>query len=100
MKIKTITYQRVLNLGNYESKRLEMTAEIPEGDDVESATSSLMELVERKIREDSEQEIRRTIRELKNQLLKLNEEIAAKKLEAYPDDIPFDQRDSGIPDGF
>jgi hypothetical protein len=100
MRIKTITYRRVLNLGNYESKHLEMTAEIPEGDDVEAATSSLMELVERKIREDAETTIRQTIRELKKELLKIEEEIAAKKPEAYPDEIPFDQRDSGIPADF
>jgi len=30
MKIKTITVQRVKNLGNYESERLEMTAEVPD----------------------------------------------------------------------
>lgn len=28
MKVKTITYQRVKNLGNYESERLELTAEV------------------------------------------------------------------------
>lgn len=33
MKIKTITYQRVKNLGNYESERLEASADLPEGED-------------------------------------------------------------------
>lgn len=32
MKFKTITYQAVKNLGNYESERLEMTVEL-EGDE-------------------------------------------------------------------
>ncbi len=30
MKTKTVTYQRVKNLGNYESERLEMMAEVDE----------------------------------------------------------------------
>jgi hypothetical protein len=34
MKVKIITYQRVKNLGNYESERLEMVAELS---DVENA---------------------------------------------------------------
>ncbi len=33
MKYKTITYQRVVNLGNYESHRLEITAEIDTSDE-------------------------------------------------------------------
>ena len=33
MNIKTISYQRVKNLGNYESERLEATADVPEGED-------------------------------------------------------------------
>ncbi|MBW4567698.1 MAG: hypothetical protein KME31_06630 [Tolypothrix carrinoi HA7290-LM1] len=32
MNYKTITYQRVKNLGNYESERLEMTIELNEGE--------------------------------------------------------------------
>ena len=37
MKYKTITYQRVKNLGNYESKRLELTAELDDDDNLEEA---------------------------------------------------------------
>lgn len=33
MKITTITYRRVLNLGKYETETLEVQAEIEEGDD-------------------------------------------------------------------
>ncbi|MCC5623256.1 hypothetical protein [Nostoc sp. CHAB 5715] len=46
MVIKNITYQRVLNLGNYESKRLELSAKVLEGDDPNEETSRLMEMVE------------------------------------------------------
>lgn len=37
MNIKTIAYQRVKNLGNYESERMEITAELNEDDDVDEA---------------------------------------------------------------
>jgi len=33
MRVKTITYQRVKSLGNYESERLEMTAQVDEDED-------------------------------------------------------------------
>ncbi len=33
MNPKTVTYQRVRNLGNYESERLEITVEIDDEDD-------------------------------------------------------------------
>ena len=41
MKIKTITYQRVKNLGNYESERMELVAELDDGEDVEVAIGQL-----------------------------------------------------------
>ena len=41
MKFKTITYQRVKNLGNYESERLELSVELDKDDDVESAIALL-----------------------------------------------------------
>ncbi|MCC5627928.1 hypothetical protein [Nostoc sphaeroides] len=73
MAIKNITYQRVLNLGNYESKRLELSEEVFEGDDVEESISRVMEMVERKIREDAaikfEQEIRQRKKELRELVL-------------------------------
>lgn len=37
MEFKTITYQRVKNLGNYESERLELSIELDENDDVDKA---------------------------------------------------------------
>lgn len=40
MQIKTITYQAVKNLGNYESERLEMTVEL-EGEDPDEAALAL-----------------------------------------------------------
>ncbi|MEH1788497.1 MAG: hypothetical protein V7L23_23675 [Nostoc sp.] len=69
MKIKTISYKRVINLGNYENKHLELFAEVEEGEDVEAAISSLGELVERKARESFE--LIFDIRELKQQRAEL-----------------------------
>ena len=45
MEVKTITYQRLKNLGNYESERMELTAELNENDDVDDAIASLKNLV-------------------------------------------------------
>ena len=41
MKIKTITYQRVKNLGNYESERIELSAELNDDDDVQKTINQL-----------------------------------------------------------
>ena len=41
MEVKTITYQRVKNLGNYESERLELTVELDENDKPEIAIAIL-----------------------------------------------------------
>jgi hypothetical protein len=41
MKIKTISYQRVKNLGNYESERLEMFAELDEDEDPDTVAVQL-----------------------------------------------------------
>lgn len=45
MKIKTITYQRVKNLGNYESERMEMVAEVNEDEDINIAVETLKQYV-------------------------------------------------------
>ncbi|MCC5620957.1 hypothetical protein [Nostoc sp. CHAB 5715] len=50
MKVKTITYKRIFNLGNYESIHLEWTAEINDEDPL-IAASELMQFVETKVRE-------------------------------------------------
>ena len=50
--IKTIAYKRILNIGNYESKHLEITYELGEGEEPGLQISTVMEIVERKIRED------------------------------------------------
>jgi hypothetical protein len=50
--IKTIAYKRILNIGNYESKHLEITYELGEGEEPGLQISTVMEMVERKIRED------------------------------------------------
>ncbi|MHC5821354.1 MAG: hypothetical protein ACYT04_37145 [Nostoc sp.] len=99
MAIKTITYQRVLNLGNYESKRLELSEEVFEGDDAEESISRVMEMVERKIREDTSTKIDEEIRQQRKDLRDLKKEYEAVKSsleklttteEPNPDDIPFD----------
>jgi len=94
MQIKTITYQRVVNLGNYESKRLEMTAEISESDDLEYETSVLMEMVERKVREEAHTAIEVEMSDLKAKLRLLRKEVAEAKAP------PTEQDDNDIPDGF
>lgn len=100
MAIKNITYQRVLNLGNYESKRLELSEEVFEGDVPEESISRVMEMVERKIREDTYTKIEEEIRQAKKELRELKKEYEAVKSsletlttteEPNPDDIPFDQ---------
>ncbi|MEH1807548.1 hypothetical protein [Nostoc sp.] len=105
MAIKNITYQRVINLGNYESKRLELSAEVLEGDDAEEEIARVMEMVERKIREDAaikfEQEIRqlkKILRELQTEYDMLNNQKENlqpnAKPDPDPDNIPFDSGSS------
>ncbi|BAY34191.1 hypothetical protein NIES2107_60960 [Nostoc carneum NIES-2107] len=120
MQVKTISYKRVLNLGNYENKHLELLAEVHEGDNLDAEISHLMETVERKIREHEEQKIeaelenlrqhrsdlRKQIRDLKQELGQLQQGAIANPADLEPsiDDIPFEAGDtaqsSGIPDGF
>lgn len=112
MKIKSISYQRVVNLGSYESKRLELFAEIEEGEDEEVAISALMEKVERKVSEYSDlvnesKELQRGIKNLKQDLAhfqKKKDELIGTQ-EPEPDNIPFETGDTyeavrGVPDGF
>ncbi|MFN6515687.1 MAG: hypothetical protein RMY29_014495 [Nostoc sp. CreGUA01] len=75
MQIKTISYQRVLNLGNYESKRLELYAEVLEGEDPDVATTKLIEKVESKIREEVESGIVERIEKLKTQEWELQAQV-------------------------
>ena len=46
MEVKTITYKRVNNLGNYNTEHLEMTAELIPHEDEIACTARLKELVE------------------------------------------------------
>ncbi len=76
MKVKTITYQRVLNLGNYESKRLEMTIEVDAPQKIaEVECSKLMESVEWKIREDASREVVEVFNAAKQELSDLYRKI-------------------------
>lgn len=54
MNIKEIRYQRVKNLGNYESVRLEMVAELNEDDDVDLALTRLQYRVEKALNNEEE----------------------------------------------
>ena len=46
MEIKTITYKRVHNLGNYNTEHLEMFAELTSDDDVDHCATRLKNHVE------------------------------------------------------
>lgn len=41
MRVKTIAYGKTFNLGNYESQRIDMTAELEEGEDEQVALMRL-----------------------------------------------------------
>lgn len=127
MEIKTVTYQRVLNLGNNESKRLEMTAQLDSDEDFDAATSVLMQTVERKIREEAHKSAEAELKQIKQQIQEAKlayEKVKAASFQALvpqqesatsillsvdseePDpDIPFESGDTSnssgdIPDGF
>ena len=110
MKVKTITYQRVLNLGNYENKKLEVHAELDDGDDVNQAISDLKEITESNIRseiltkfEENIKLLKQEQRELRIQNLDLRDDVNElidkkeeyeKKLGIFNEvaaQIPFDQ---------
>ncbi|MEH2072320.1 MAG: hypothetical protein V7K47_29915 [Nostoc sp.] len=107
MQVKTISYKRVLNLGNYENKHLELFCEVLEGEDDEEAISRLMEKVERNVREPREREIVTQIKTLEStannlreqisylqeklgELKSKEEELTQQSEEPDPDDIPFE----------
>ena len=41
MKVKTITYKRIHNMGNYNTQHLEMMAELDEGEDIQESANRL-----------------------------------------------------------
>jgi len=45
MNIKTVSYKRIKNLGNFESEHLEVFAEIDENEDPSEASQKLREFV-------------------------------------------------------
>lgn len=92
MEIKTISYQRVLNLGNFESKRLEMSAGLEPEDDIHIATRDLIELVEEKIHAHIESEILSRINKLETTANNLRQQISyleekLGKLKSEQDDL-------------
>ncbi|MEH1851464.1 MAG: hypothetical protein V7L11_07205 [Nostoc sp.] len=110
MEVKTITCRRILNLGNYESRHLEITANINVLDNPDEKATELIELVERKLKERVDLEIEATdlkdeIKDLKNELRQLEKQKAALTAEEPdPDDIPFKSGEapstSDFSDGF
>ncbi len=76
MKYKTITYQRVLNLGNYENKKLELSAELDDGEDVHEAFSELQETTESQIRSELLTKIEIRIKELTKEKIQLIEQVS------------------------
>jgi|GEM_PF-2032535 len=51
MKITTITYRRVANLGNYQSATLEETVQLEDGDDEQEVSRWLMDNVSQRLRD-------------------------------------------------
>jgi hypothetical protein len=47
MQALTITYQRVFNLGNYESERIELTLQVEEGETAQQVLKAAKRLVAR-----------------------------------------------------
>jgi hypothetical protein len=84
--IKTIAYKRILNIGNYESKHLEITYELGEGEEPGLQISTVMEMVERKIREDQAIPIVEEIAALRHELRQLETEHR-ELLEKMTDDV-------------
>ncbi|QSJ17710.1 hypothetical protein JYQ62_02185 [Nostoc sp. UHCC 0702] len=75
MKSKTITYKRILNIKNFNSKQLEEVAEVEDGEDPEVAISKLMERVERKLREELGKSICQEIERLQLVAQKYRKEV-------------------------
>jgi hypothetical protein len=130
MQLKSISYKRVLNLGNYENKHLELFAELADGDDEDAAILHLMELVERNIRSQIGKQFQKQILDLEAQKNRLDDQVyylkkeitqlektkaeqellkpqqdSVTETEPDPDNIPFEAGDTseaagGVPDGF
>ncbi|WP_375495574.1 hypothetical protein [uncultured Nostoc sp.] len=49
MKIETITYKRVKNLGNYQSETMEVTAVLDQYDEPDQVSEQLRELVKNQL---------------------------------------------------
>lgn len=49
MKAVTVTYQRVFNLGNYESERIEITLQVEEGETAQQVLDAAKRFVARQL---------------------------------------------------
>ncbi len=73
MEIKTIAYKRIKNLGNYENKTLEVTANLTEGEDFNVAAANLQQLVDNNLGIEQEiEDLKRVRAELEDRLYLLN----------------------------
>lgn len=96
MEVKTITCRRVFSLGSYESRHLEITANINVLDDPDEKVTELIELVERKVKERVDLQIEAD--DLKQQVLQLRYDLkqlekqkaALTAEEPDPKDVPFE----------
>ena len=72
-QIKTVTYHRLKNLGNYENERLEATAAIHEGDSPAEVLLDIQQCVSNQL--NLKEDIRGEIRDLRDRKATLNSEI-------------------------
>lgn len=103
MKLLSIHYDRLVNLGNYENEKLGATAEVGEGDDPAAVYAELRALVDGYIvTEDVRRDIASSVREMRREVtqleavleqLRLRWDKARTFLEAHgvsaPDELPF-----------
>lgn len=86
MHISKVTYQRVKNLGNYETERVEVEVQLNEGEDANAAFNAAKKYVNGKLNlGPSDQEIRDAYAVLK-------------EADCVEDDTDFDDDDFGLND--
>jgi chromosome segregation ATPase len=92
MKIKTITFGRTFNTGNYESSRYDMSADVDALDNPDEGFSQLQQLIEQIHKspilaeklaklEDQQADARLEVRNLKKEIIALEGEIESLKRE-------------------
>ncbi|WP_414574185.1 hypothetical protein, partial [Nostoc sp. CCY 9925] len=72
---QSITVKRTENLGNYSNRVMEETILLNEGEDPDEERRKLSLKIERSLHEDTRQQVREEIRELREEKSKLNSEL-------------------------